>query len=346
MIADHRLDAASATAWYAIGDPAKFDGVELSYLDGNQAPYLEQARKFTPGRRRMLGIRHRCRRQGARLARAGQECRCMIAQAWLELAERLASRVYPQARRRPTWRVQGRTLAIHEAGHAVALELTGRRCTGATIDGRHAARGAAGQVWTTSRVPRELVAPQAPLERAIFPESRALLACWAAAYLAGRQAECIARDFDPCGWLGEDAPDDREAAFMLSAGFGRMAGSAPRAGCEDLARRMLLAHWDQVEAVAELLLRDKTVTGAAIRAAMRVTEQSRSGRESRPIVRGGPTSDGRGMPLARGLWVGAGRLTVRSYPLQLCAAEQTTGATPLGALAGGTAWTSEGRKGH
>ena len=47
IVADHRLDAASATAWYAIGDPAKFDGVELSYLDGNQVPYLEQQRKFS-----------------------------------------------------------------------------------------------------------------------------------------------------------------------------------------------------------------------------------------------------------------------------------------------------------
>ena len=220
----------------------------------------------------------------------------MIAQAWLDLAERLASRVYPQAPRRPTWRVQGRMLAIHEAGHAVALEITGRRCAGATIDRRRAGVGAAGRVWTTPRPPRELIAASAPLERAVFPEAAPRLFCWAAAHYAGRQAECIARDFDPRGWLNEDAPDDREAAFLLSAAYGRMAGSAPRAGCEDLARRMLREHWPQVERLADLLLQERNLTGAAIRAAIRVTEQSRSGRESRPIVRGGPTSDGRGMP--------------------------------------------------
>lgn len=42
VISDARLDAASATAWYGAGNPSVHDTIEVSYLDGNQAPYLEQ----------------------------------------------------------------------------------------------------------------------------------------------------------------------------------------------------------------------------------------------------------------------------------------------------------------
>lgn len=42
VIADGRLDAASTTAWYLAADPAGFDTIEVAYLDGNDAPYLEQ----------------------------------------------------------------------------------------------------------------------------------------------------------------------------------------------------------------------------------------------------------------------------------------------------------------
>lgn len=42
VVADARLDAASSTAWYGAGDPKAHDTVEVNYLDGNQAPYLEQ----------------------------------------------------------------------------------------------------------------------------------------------------------------------------------------------------------------------------------------------------------------------------------------------------------------
>ncbi|WP_114968541.1 ClpP-like prohead protease/major capsid protein fusion protein [Rhodoferax ferrireducens] len=42
VIADARLDASSATAWYGSANPAVNDTIEVSYLDGNQAPYLEQ----------------------------------------------------------------------------------------------------------------------------------------------------------------------------------------------------------------------------------------------------------------------------------------------------------------
>jgi ATP-dependent protease ClpP protease subunit len=41
VVEDPRLDAASATAWYGVADPALFDGIVVGYLDGKQEPYLE-----------------------------------------------------------------------------------------------------------------------------------------------------------------------------------------------------------------------------------------------------------------------------------------------------------------
>lgn len=46
VIADARLDANSATAWYGSADPGAFDTIEVAYLDGQQEPYLEQQRGF------------------------------------------------------------------------------------------------------------------------------------------------------------------------------------------------------------------------------------------------------------------------------------------------------------
>lgn len=42
VISDARLDADSATAYYLVANPAQFDTVEVAYLDGVEAPYLEQ----------------------------------------------------------------------------------------------------------------------------------------------------------------------------------------------------------------------------------------------------------------------------------------------------------------
>lgn len=42
VISDARLDANSATAWYASGDSAVADTIEVSYLDGQEAPTLEE----------------------------------------------------------------------------------------------------------------------------------------------------------------------------------------------------------------------------------------------------------------------------------------------------------------
>ena len=47
VISDARLDAASATTWYGAADQNVHDTVEVSYLDGNQAPTLEQQDGWT-----------------------------------------------------------------------------------------------------------------------------------------------------------------------------------------------------------------------------------------------------------------------------------------------------------
>lgn len=47
LVVDGRLDAASASAWYLAADPNGFDTIEVAYLDGVQAPYLEQQQMWT-----------------------------------------------------------------------------------------------------------------------------------------------------------------------------------------------------------------------------------------------------------------------------------------------------------
>ncbi len=47
VISDARLDAASATNWYGAANPAVHDTVEVAYLDGRQAPELEQQSGWT-----------------------------------------------------------------------------------------------------------------------------------------------------------------------------------------------------------------------------------------------------------------------------------------------------------
>lgn len=42
VIADARLDADSATTWYALASPSMYDTIEVQYLDGNPNPTLEQ----------------------------------------------------------------------------------------------------------------------------------------------------------------------------------------------------------------------------------------------------------------------------------------------------------------
>lgn len=47
IIVDARLDEASATAWYLTADPNLFDTIEVGYLDGVAAPFLDQQDGWT-----------------------------------------------------------------------------------------------------------------------------------------------------------------------------------------------------------------------------------------------------------------------------------------------------------
>ncbi|HEB94330.1 MAG TPA: Clp protease ClpP [Gammaproteobacteria bacterium] len=47
VIADARLDADSATAWYGAAAAGMHDVIEVAYLDGNDMPYLEQQQGWT-----------------------------------------------------------------------------------------------------------------------------------------------------------------------------------------------------------------------------------------------------------------------------------------------------------
>ncbi|WP_444452567.1 ClpP-like prohead protease/major capsid protein fusion protein [Rhodobacter capsulatus] len=47
VVADGRLDAASSTAWYLAANPGAFDTIEVAYLDGVEAPMLEEQAGWT-----------------------------------------------------------------------------------------------------------------------------------------------------------------------------------------------------------------------------------------------------------------------------------------------------------
>lgn len=42
LIVDGRLDASSSASWFLAADPNAFDTIEVTYLDGVQAPYIEE----------------------------------------------------------------------------------------------------------------------------------------------------------------------------------------------------------------------------------------------------------------------------------------------------------------
>lgn len=46
-IVEPRLDAASATAWYVVADPAQIDTIEFAYLEGQEGAYYETRMGFT-----------------------------------------------------------------------------------------------------------------------------------------------------------------------------------------------------------------------------------------------------------------------------------------------------------
>jgi hypothetical protein len=57
VASDPRLDANSATAWYAIGDPATTDTVEIAFLEGEEQPVVTQDDDFDTESRK-IRVRH------------------------------------------------------------------------------------------------------------------------------------------------------------------------------------------------------------------------------------------------------------------------------------------------
>lgn len=47
IVVDGRLDAASTTAWFLAASPGMFDTIEVAYLDGNAAPFIEEETAWT-----------------------------------------------------------------------------------------------------------------------------------------------------------------------------------------------------------------------------------------------------------------------------------------------------------
>lgn len=45
--ADHRIDSNDAAKWFAAADPNRFDTIEVAFLDGNDAPFLEEDSPIT-----------------------------------------------------------------------------------------------------------------------------------------------------------------------------------------------------------------------------------------------------------------------------------------------------------
>ena len=63
VTADARLDADSAIKWYGMADANQADTVEVAFLDGNEAPWMEQVNEFTRD-----GITHKVRIEAAAAA--------------------------------------------------------------------------------------------------------------------------------------------------------------------------------------------------------------------------------------------------------------------------------------
>jgi len=59
LVVSPLLDATSPTAWYAAADPGQYDGIEVCFLEGYEAPTLEQVETMSPDIRE-FSIRHVC----------------------------------------------------------------------------------------------------------------------------------------------------------------------------------------------------------------------------------------------------------------------------------------------
>lgn len=142
----------------------------------------------------------------------------------------------------PAYQVDRRTIALHEAGHAVLCCLIGVAITGAHVD----PDGLSGKVKfavSAVRVDKPHL-PQDVLEHAAIQ--------LATMYVGGEMAELLHHGLDVESWhyLLLDTSDWESARKVLWMAFRT---AAPLFYCQRLARAMLTEHWAWVQSVADVI---------------------------------------------------------------------------------------------
>jgi hypothetical protein len=139
----------------------------------------------------------------------------------------------------PAFERDARSIAHHEAGHAVVLD-----CIGMPIS-RIEASPTRGQVSIDIEAVRRC--SEVPMDDAAKERAACQLA---AGYMAGLQAELILHDIRPGGMVLPDDHDHRAARTILC----EVCGTAISLGyCQLLARHFLTTNWPNVQRLADRL---------------------------------------------------------------------------------------------
>ena len=158
----------------------------------------------------------------------------------------------PLPPRRQIWQVRGtvscpefkrdrRSLAYHEAGHAVFALWLGVPSVSAELG---ADAGSVMPEWPSPPSDETSFPPPAALE-----EFAALM--YAALLFSGLQAEILVAGLDVAGLMRAGDDDDRKARAHLREAF---RSEVPAWYCQRFARALLTQHWGAVETIAAELL--------------------------------------------------------------------------------------------
>lgn len=162
----------------------------------------------------------------------------------------------------PAYPLDRRTIAFHEAAHAVLSHMLSLPITGAEISSASETSAVAGIVRMDNSVigKRAAVAPDdIPL-----PVLKSAAIELATMYVAGTMAELRLHELDVGGWLGLHCTDFTNARCVLWEAFG---SDRPLYYCQCLASYLLVEHWPWVERVANRLITAGAVTPDEIAAA-------------------------------------------------------------------------------
>lgn len=183
----------------------------------------------------------------------------------------------------PIWRYRGsmpsvalpnyprdrRTIAHHEAAHAVLCCLFGVPIRGARVDADGSGKvdlEVARHVDADAPLPRnatELEAPAADADIPLPSDAIELAAIrLAVMYVGGVMAELLLHGLSVSGWLALYDSDWRNARAVLTEGFGH---DLPLYDCQCVAGVALVEHWAWVSAVADELDLHGAITANDIR---------------------------------------------------------------------------------